>query len=142
MEGMYMFPPHGERKRNNIFTAWNQCVSTRNKHLYNIYMYFFDFFFFLSSFYPVVKRVGLYWKAFIATKISYTFSCLGGNKAKSLQLINVKLWTAICHMKNRHNTRAIHIPLFAVSQTCWGSSMYTFHPSTLQTHCKQDIGLP
>lgn len=57
MEGMYMFPPHGERKRNNIFTAWNQCVSTRNKHLYNIYMYFLDFFF-LSSFYPVVKRVG------------------------------------------------------------------------------------
>lgn len=45
MEGMYMFPPHGERKRNDIFTAWNQCVSTRNKHLYNIYMYFFDFFF-------------------------------------------------------------------------------------------------
>ena len=41
---MYMFPPHGEGKRNNIFTAWNQCVSTRNKHLYNIYMYFFDFF--------------------------------------------------------------------------------------------------
>lgn len=44
MEGMYMFPPHGERKR-NIFTAWNQCVSTRNKHLYNIYIYFFEFFF-------------------------------------------------------------------------------------------------
>lgn len=44
MEGMYMFPPHGERKRNNIFTTWNLCVSTRNKHLYNIYMYFLVFF--------------------------------------------------------------------------------------------------
>lgn len=39
---MYMFPPHSRRKRNNIFTSWNQCVSTRNKHLYIIYMYFFE----------------------------------------------------------------------------------------------------
>lgn len=40
MEGMYMSPPRDEGRR-NIFTAWNQCVSTRNKHLYNIYKYFF-----------------------------------------------------------------------------------------------------
>lgn len=65
---MYMFPPPWERKKNNIFTAWNLCVSTRNKHLYNIYMNFLKIFFFsIQSFYPVVKSVGLYRKAFIAT---------------------------------------------------------------------------
>lgn len=130
-----------EEKEQHIYSLKSVCFYEKQTPLQYLHVLLW-FFFFLSSFYPVVKRVGLYWKAFIATKISYTFSCLGGNKAKSLQLINVKLWTAICHMKNRHNTRAIHIPLFAVSQTCWGSSMYTFHPSTLQTHCKQDIGLP
>lgn len=42
---MYNFFSQWEsRKRKNIFTDWNQCVSTRNKHLYNIYMYFFPFF--------------------------------------------------------------------------------------------------
>lgn len=43
---MYRFPLCGERRRNNIFTTWNQCVSTRNKHLYNIYMFVVCLFFF------------------------------------------------------------------------------------------------
>lgn len=46
MEGMYIFPPHGEWERNNLFTDWNQCVSTRNNHLYNMYIFFFEPFFF------------------------------------------------------------------------------------------------
>lgn len=33
-----------EEKERHIYSL-NQCVSTRNKHLYNIYMNFFEFFF-------------------------------------------------------------------------------------------------
>lgn len=55
MEGMYMFPPHGERKRNDVFTA-EVSVFLRETNTSTI---FTGTFFFLSSFYPVVKRVGL-----------------------------------------------------------------------------------
>lgn len=111
MEGMYMFPPHGERKRNNIFTAWNQCVSTRNKHLYNIYMYFLDFFF-LSSFCPVVKRVGFCTeRLFITTRNILHIFLSGRERNKKICLLvksskmKVKLWTAIAMWKNRDTTQ-------------------------------------
>lgn len=100
MNGRYVHvPPHGERKRNDIFTARNQCVSTRNKHLYNIYMYFFEFFFFpFISLSCIKKGLVFVMKGFHCNKkISYIFSCLGGNKIKSILKfkMRVKLWTAI-----------------------------------------------
>lgn len=98
---MYMFPPHGERERNNIFTAWSQCVSTRNKHLYNIYRY--SEFFFLSSFCPGVSREGLYWKAFIATtKIFYTqFPVRVRSKRRRFLLVWSREW------EKRHEGRTL-----------------------------------
>ena len=82
MEGMYRFPPHGERKRNNIFTAWNQCVSTRNKHLYNIYTDFFDFFF-LFTFLSCSKEGMFVWKGFHCNKLYLThFPVREGAKKK------------------------------------------------------------
>lgn len=57
MESMYMFPPHRERKRNNIFTAWNQvCFYEKQTPLQYLHVLFFSF----HLFSPVVKRVGLY----------------------------------------------------------------------------------
>lgn len=51
---MYNVPPHREWESNNIFTDWNQCVSTRNKHLYNMYIYFFELFFIFLPFKELV----------------------------------------------------------------------------------------
>lgn len=136
---MYMFPPHGERNRNDIFTAWNQCVSTRNKHLYNIYMYFVDFFFpfiFLSCIRGLVctERLSL------QQKISYTFSCLGGNKIKSLLLVRSWKWESNFgrpqpYEKQRQHEGHGRPAVCSGSQTC---EAYLYIPST-HLHCKQTV---
>lgn len=136
---MYMFPPHGERKRNDIFTAWNQCVSTRNKHLYNIYMYFVDFFFpfiFLSCIRGLVctERLSL------QQKISYTFSCLGGNEIKSLLLVRSWKWESNfgrpqpCEKQRQHEGHG-RPAICSGAQTC---EAYLYIPST-HLHCKQTV---
>lgn len=74
-----------EEKERHIYSL-NQCVSTRNKHLYNIYMNFFEFFFpFIFLF--CSKEGWFVLKGFHCNKKYLTrVPVLEGNKIKSLLL--------------------------------------------------------
>lgn len=145
MEGMYMFPPRRERKRNNIFTAWNQCVSTRNKHLYNIYMYFW--FFFSFHILSCNKEGWFVLKGFHCNKKYLT--CLpvrrGRNETSATKKIKwkkkkkkkEKLWTAIALWKNRDTAHEYHPSCCSGSQTWRNWSLCDFLPPT-HLHCKQN----
>lgn len=70
-----------EEKERHIYSLESVCFYEKQTPLQ--YLHVLLWFFFLSSFCPVVKRVGLYWKAFIATRNILHILCLGGNKEKN-----------------------------------------------------------
>lgn len=113
---MYMFPPHGERKRNDIFTAWISVflreTNTSTIFTWTSLNFFFPFIFLFCS-----KEGWFVLKGFHCNKKYLTRVPVSeGNKIKSFSAkfkIKVQLWTAIAIWKQRHNTRAMYILLFA-----------------------------
>lgn len=99
---MYMFPPHGERKKNNIFTA-EISVFLRETNTSTIFTRTFCYFFpfiFLSC----IKKGQFVMKSFHYNinddkkkrkNISYTiFIFVRENKTSQRLEMNFKLWTA------------------------------------------------
>lgn len=130
-----------EEKERHIYSLKSVCFYEKQTPLQYLHVLWFFFpFIFLSC----SKEGWFVLKGF--QEISYTCSCSGGNKIKSL-LVKSSKWKsnfgrllAIWKTETQHEGH-IHPAVCNVSQTRWGLSIYTFHPSTLQTDCKQDICL-
>lgn len=121
-----------EEKERHIYSLESVCFYEKQTPLQ--YLHVLLWFFFLSSFCPVVKRVGLYWKAFIATRNILHVLCLGGNKENKRSLVK-----SSTSKSNLGRPREQHADV-------WGSSVNLANrlrpPSTLQTLWKSDICLP
>lgn len=96
MEDMYMFPPHGERKKNNVFTAEISVFlrETNTSTIFTRTFYFFPFIF-LSC----IKKGQFVMKGFHyidrkKKKHLTHFFLVRENKTTQRLEMNFKLWTA------------------------------------------------